>query len=197
VEPEDERRRERRVRIVGIGGGCHGVEFVVGAEREHRPAVARVAAVEPELVVPVQQRHQVGGEAQDQAGIAVAPRDGDRRADLRHRLADQPAEPEEVGVEIEQVLVAACAGGATVDDAAGVAAVEHRRAAGAELDLIDEVGVDHARASAAGPISEPSREPSPARHAHGTVHPHPGARYLTISPGPRLGPTRSSSSPTA
>jgi FecR protein len=39
-------------------------------------------------------------------------------------------------------------------------------------------------AQASEPSSGPSPEPSVARHAHGTVHPHPRARYLAISPGP-------------
>jgi hypothetical protein len=144
VEVEDQRGRERRIRVAGRAGRPR-VELVLGAEEQGRPAVARIAAVEPELVVPVGEREPIGRQAQDEAGISDARRPGRRDVGLGDRLTHESAGLKQVDVEIDQVLIAARAVGAAVDDAAGVATVEHGRAARIELDLLDELGMQHAR----------------------------------------------------
>ena len=144
MKAEDQRRLERRVGSVRHRRGRRGVQLVAGAEEEDRPAVDRRAAVEPQLVIPVRERHLVGGEAEQEPRVAVAPGRRHRRAERRHRRADEPARLQQVDVEVDEALVRARAPRAAVDDAAHVAAVRRGRAAGEELDLVDELGVNDA-----------------------------------------------------
>ena len=76
--------------------------------------------------------------------VAVAPGRRHRRAERRDRRAHEPAGLQQVDVEVEEALVRARAPRAAVDDAAHVAAVRRGRAAGEELDLVDEHRVDDA-----------------------------------------------------
>ena len=142
VKVQDERRRQRWIGCIGSRRGR--VKLVASAEERYRPTIARIASVEAKLVVPVRKRNLVGGQAQNQARIAIATSRGQRRAYLWNGLADQAARLHEIHVQVNQVLVRARPMGATVDDAAGVAAIQHGRPAGIELDLVDELGVDHA-----------------------------------------------------
>ena len=146
VKAEDQRRLERRVGSVRHRRGRRGVQLVAGAEEKDRPAVDRGAAVEPQLVIPVRERDLVGREAEQEPRVAVAPGRRHRRAQRRNRRADEPAGLQQVDVDVDEALVRARASRASVDDAAHVTAVRRRRAAGEELDLVDELGVNDARA---------------------------------------------------
>jgi hypothetical protein len=144
VEVEYERGHERRIGAAGRGRGRRRIELVLGAEEHGGPPVAGIAAVQAELVVPIGERKLIGGQTENEAGIPIACGRGCGHAETRDGFAHESPGLGQVGIEIDELFIGACTTGSPVDDTAGVSAINHRRATGIELNLVDELGMDHA-----------------------------------------------------
>ena len=132
VEAQRERARARR-------------EVVAGPEGEEREAPTSEGAVGAQLVVPVAERDAVAQPPDDGARVRVARRDGDR-ALSRQRRRHHRARVVETHIDGGVHVVLGRDARVRRDDARHVAAVARRVAAREEVEVLEEVRVDHRRA---------------------------------------------------